>query len=150
MKIPKILADRMKKIECLRRHYPKSRPQPEQVTVLLETTALEGKPAGFLVCRFLMKPTENPKEFMLESPFDTNFYEPKELLQALDEFKKDTLPELAPTPTSKFLHKPWQRPPKLTLERKKLPEKGKNLVPGTEIPETEKIRLKPGTTEPDI
>lgn len=102
--------------------YPKDRPNREQVTVVLEATSLGADPIGFLVSRHLLRPTEKPDQFVLESAFHENFYENREILQAIKDYETDVLPELTPQPFEHYKPRPWDQVPRLTSEKKAIPQ----------------------------
>lgn len=121
MRLPKPILDKIKKTEILSRRYPLNLSIKEQTSALLEAGVIEGKCIGFIVSRHPMKPTGNPKEYILEPAFHDTYYEPKEILRALADYQSDVTP-LTNAPVKDQTKKPWQQAPRLTLETRKLPQ----------------------------
>lgn len=116
MKLPRIILKGLKKTRALERSYPKDKPSEEQIKVQLLLLANQEGACGFLVYRTIEKPSETGGS-------KDSFYEPGEILSALQDYNENTvLTKPAPPPIRKSEPKPWKKAPKLTIERKPIPQ----------------------------
>lgn len=118
MKLPRIILKGLKKTKALERYYPEDKLKEEQIKVQLLLLANQEGACGFLVYRHIEKPSET------EGSKDT-YYEPAEILLALQDYNRNTtLTRPAPPTIKKTRLNPWKVAPRLTNETKPIPKEG--------------------------